>query len=112
MSRNAEYSTVNDSVEGAFFSRVWKLTTPYWRSEEKGLAWILLIAVIALSLFSVAISVVINSWYRDFYNALEKKDLEAFTQQILYFCGIAAVGILSVVYRLYLTQMLTIRWRR
>ena len=81
MSRNAEYSTVNDSVEGAFFSRVWKLTTPYWRSEEKGLAWILLIAVIALSLFSVAISVVINSWYRDFYNALEKKDLEAFTQQ-------------------------------
>ncbi|WP_426118814.1 ABC transporter ATP-binding protein/permease [Pseudomonas sp. DSP3-2-2] len=112
MSRNAEYSTVNDSVEGAFFSRVWKLTTPYWRSEEKGLAWILLIAVIALSLFSVAISVVINSWYRDFYNALEKKDLEAFTQQILYFCGIAAVGILSAVYRLYLTQMLTIRWRR
>ncbi|OCR26968.1 ABC transporter ATP-binding protein [Pseudomonas syringae] len=112
MSRNAEYSTVNDSVEGAFFSRVWKLTTPYWRSEEKGLAWTLLIAVIALSLFSVAISVVINSWYRDFYNALEKKDLEAFTQQILYFCGIAAVGILSAVYRLYLTQMLTIRWRR
>jgi len=112
MSRNAEYSTVNDSVEGAFFSRVWKLTTPYWRSEEKGLAWILLIAVIALSLFSVAISVVINSWYRDFYNALEKKDLEAFTQQILYFCGIAAVGILGAVYRLYLTQMLTIRWRR
>ena len=112
MSRNAEYSTVNDSVEGAFFSRVWKLTTPYWRSEEKGLAWILLIAVIALSLFSVAISVVINSWYRDFYNALEKKDLEAFTHQILYFCGIAAVGILSAVYRLYLTQMLTIRWRR
>lgn len=112
MSRNAEYSMVNDTVEGAFFSRVWKLTTPYWRSEEKGLAWILLIAVIALSLFSVAISVVINSWYRDFYNALEKKDLAAFTRQIFYFCGIAAVGILSAVYRLYLTQMLTIRWRR
>lgn len=112
MSRNAEYSTVNDSVREKFFSRVWTLITPYWRSEEKRLAWVLLIAVILLSLFSVAISVVLNSWYRDFYNALEKKDLEAFTQSILYFCGIATAGILGAVYRLYLTQMLTIRWRR
>jgi putative ATP-binding cassette transporter len=112
MKRNAEYSTVNDSVQEKFFSRVWKLITPYWRSEEKGLAWVLLIAVIVLSLFSVGISVVLNSWYRDFYNALEKKDLAAFTQSILYFCGIATVGILGAVYRLYLTQMLTIRWRR
>lgn len=112
MKRNAEYSTVNDSVQEKFFPRVWKLITPYWRSEEKGLAWILLIAVIVLSLFSVGVSVVLNSWYRDFYNALEKKDLGAFTQSILYFCGIATVGILGAVYRLYLTQMLTIRWRR
>jgi putative ATP-binding cassette transporter len=112
MSRNAEYSTVNDSVREQFFPRVWKLITPYWRSEEKGLAWVLLIAVIVLSLFSVAISVVLNSWYRDFYNALEKKDLAAFTQSILYFCGIATVAILGAVYRSYLTQMLTIRWRR
>ncbi|RMR05273.1 ABC transporter-like protein [Pseudomonas savastanoi pv. glycinea] len=112
MNRNAEYTTVNDSVREKFFSRVWKLITPYWRSEEKGLAWLLLIAVIALSLFSVAISVVLNSWYRDFYNSLEKKDLEAFTQSILYFCGIATVAILGAVYRSYLTQMLTIRWRR
>jgi putative ATP-binding cassette transporter len=112
MNGNAEYSTVNDSVRERFVSGVWKLITPYWRSEEKGLAWVLLIAVIALSLFSVGISVVLNSWYRDFYNALEKKDLEAFTHSILYFCGIATVGILGAVYRLYLTQMLTIRWRR
>lgn len=112
MNRNAEYTTVNDSVREKFFSRVWKLITPYWRSEEKGLAWLLLIAVIALSLFSVAISVVLNSWYRDFYNSLEKKDLAAFTQSILYFCGIATVAILGAVYRSYLTQMLTIRWRR
>ncbi|WP_191486166.1 ABC transporter ATP-binding protein/permease [Pseudomonas sp. FEN] len=109
--KNAEYSAVNDAVQGQFFRRVWQMTTPYWRSEEKGKAWVLLLAVIGLSLFSVAISVWINSWYRDFYNALEKKDVAAFTQLILYFCGIAAVAILGAVYRLYLTQMLTIRWR-
>ncbi|KQT66407.1 MULTISPECIES: ABC transporter ATP-binding protein/permease [Pseudomonas] len=111
MNQNAEYSAVNDAVRGQFFRKVWAMTTPYWRSEEKGKAWTLLIAVIALTLFSVAISVWINSWYKDFYNALQRKDEAAFWQLILYFCGIATVAILGAVYRLYLTQMLTIRWR-
>ncbi|MCX4220999.1 MULTISPECIES: ABC transporter ATP-binding protein/permease [unclassified Pseudomonas] len=111
MNQNAEYSAVNDAVRGQFFRKVWAMTTPYWRSEEKGKAWTLLIAVIALSLFSVGISVWLNSWYKDFYNALQKKDEAAFWQLILYFCGIATVAILGAVYRQYLTQMLTIRWR-
>ncbi|MBM7061542.1 ABC transporter ATP-binding protein/permease [Pseudomonas sp. UL073] len=112
MKSNAEYSAANDALQGQFFSRVWRLTTLYWRSEEKGMAWLLLLVVIALSLVGVAISVAVNSWYREFYNALQNKDLPAFTHLILYFCGIAAVAILVAVYRLYLTQMLTIRWRR
>ena len=111
MNQNAEYSAVNDAVHGQFFRRTWAMITPYWRSEEKGKAWLLLVAVIGLSLFSVAISVWINHWYKDFYNALEHKDTAAFWQLIGYFGGIAAVAILGAVYRLYLTQMLTIRWR-
>lgn len=111
MNQNAEYSAVNDAVRGHFFRRTWAMITPYWRSEEKGTAWLLLLAVIGLSLFSVAISVWINHWYKDFYNALEHKDTAAFWQLIGYFGGIAAVAILGAVYRLYLTQMLTIRWR-
>ncbi|MCK3850949.1 ABC transporter ATP-binding protein/permease [Pseudomonas sp. W2Jun17] len=111
MNQNAEYSAINDAVRGQFFRRTWAMITPYWRSEEKGRAWLLLAAVIGLSLFSVAISVWINHWYKDFYNALEKKDTAAFWQLIGYFGGIAAVAILGAVYRLYLTQMLTIRWR-
>ena len=111
MNQNAEYSAVNDAVPGQFFRRTWAMITPYWRSEEKGKAWLLLAAVIGLSLFSVAISVWINHWYKDFYNALEHKDTAAFWQLIGYFGGIAAVAILGAVYRLYLTQMLTIRWR-
>ena len=82
MNQNAEYSAVNDAVRGQFFRRTWAMITPYWRSEEKGKAWLLLGAVIGLSLFSVAISVWINHWYKDFYNALEKKDTAAFWQLI------------------------------
>ncbi|MBX8572851.1 ABC transporter ATP-binding protein/permease [Pseudomonas cichorii] len=109
MNHNLE---VNDAPSGKFLPRVWKLITPYWRSEDRRMAWLLLAAVVGLSLFSVEISVQINSWYRDFYNALEKKDLASFTHLTLYFCAIAALAILVAVYRLYLTQMLTIRWRR
>ncbi|KPA97295.1 ABC transporter ATP-binding protein/permease [Pseudomonas asplenii] len=112
MTKNAEYSAVNDAVKGQFFRRVWQLASPYWRSEEKGKAWLLLISVVALSLFSVGISVWLNSWYKDFYNALQEKNSEAFWHLILYFGAIAAVAILGAVYRLYLTQMLTISWRR
>ncbi|WP_160288192.1 ABC transporter ATP-binding protein/permease [Pseudomonas knackmussii] len=112
MTDSAEYRAANDAVRGHFFSQVWKLTAPYWRSEEKGAAWLLLIVVIALSLVGVAVSVWLNSWYRDFYNALQNKDLDAFIRLVLYFCGIASAAILIAVYRLYLTQMLTIKWRR
>ena len=92
MNQNAEYSAVNDAVRGQFFRKVWAMITPYWRSEEKVKAWTLLIAVIALSLVSVGISVWFNTWYKDFYNALQEKDSAAFWQLILYFCGIAAVA--------------------
>jgi putative ATP-binding cassette transporter len=112
MPSNAESIAVNDAVRDKFWPRIRGLITPYWRSEERGLAWLLLIAVIGLSLFDVAADVFINSWYKDFYNALQNKDVAAFTHLMLVFCGIAAVAILAAVYRLYLTQMLTIRWRR
>ncbi|QRY81528.1 ABC transporter ATP-binding protein/permease [Pseudomonas sp. PDNC002] len=112
MTDSAEYRAANDAVRSRFFHRVWQLTAPYWRSEEKGMAWLLLIVVIALSLVGVALNVWLNSWYRDFYNALQNKDLKSFVHLMLMFSGIAAVFILTAVYRLYLTQMLTIRWRR
>ena len=42
MNQNAEYSAVNDAVRGQFLRRTWAMITPYWRSEEKGKAWLLL----------------------------------------------------------------------
>jgi vitamin B12/bleomycin/antimicrobial peptide transport system ATP-binding/permease protein len=112
MNRNAEYSAVNDAVRGHFFKKVWHLIAPYWRSDEKGMAWVLLLTVVGLTLFSVVISVWLNKWNVNFYNSLQKKDFAAFSSSIAQFCGIATVAIGAGVYRLYLTQLLTIRWRR
>jgi vitamin B12/bleomycin/antimicrobial peptide transport system ATP-binding/permease protein len=112
MRHSNAYTGINDTASGGFFSRVWQLTSAYWRSEDKRMAWLLLVVVVALSLLGVGFAVAFNNWYREFYNALQNKDLAAFNHLILYFCGLAAVAILIAVYRLYLTQMLTIRWRR
>jgi len=112
MNQNAEYSAVNDAVRGQFLRKVWRLITPDWRSEEKGQAWLLLLVVLGLSLFSVAVSVWFNSWNRDFYNALENKDYDAVTHLLMYFSVIAVVAIVTGVFTSYLQQMLTIRWRR
>jgi vitamin B12/bleomycin/antimicrobial peptide transport system ATP-binding/permease protein len=53
----------------------------------------------------------INLWYAAFYNALQDKDFAAFSYQILRFSGLAAAYIFAGVYRVYLRQMLQIRWR-
>ncbi|MBD1576412.1 MULTISPECIES: ABC transporter ATP-binding protein/permease [Vibrio] len=95
-----------------FLGKVWQLSKPYWQSEEKGIAWALLIAIICLNLGMVYMSVILNKWNSDFYNALQQLDKDAFTHLILKFSLIAAIFIAIAVYRIYLNMMLQLRWRR
>ncbi|HEV8391579.1 MAG TPA: SbmA/BacA-like family transporter, partial [Dongiaceae bacterium] len=110
-----------------FWSKVWRLSWPYFRSDEWRSAWILLIAVVVLSLGRVYISVLLNDWNRDFYNALQQKDLtptpvillghlfgnvSKFVYLIGQFTLIVAILIVVFVYAIYLTQILELRWRR
>jgi vitamin B12/bleomycin/antimicrobial peptide transport system ATP-binding/permease protein len=90
----------------------WRLAKPYWVSEEKWSARGLLLAVVALNLGNVYISVRLNEWNNAFYNALQKLDSGEFFRQLGIFCLLAAVFIVMAVYALYLSQMLQIRWRR
>lgn len=90
----------------------WRLAKPYWASEEKWSARGLLLAVVALNLGNVYISVRINEWNNAFYNALQRFDSAEFFRQLGIFCILAALYIVMAVYALYLSQMLQIRWRR
>ncbi len=94
------------------FRDAWRLSVPYWRSDEKGWAWGLLVAVTALNLGTVYISVRFNYWRNDFYNAIQQLDEHAFFYQLMIFSILATVFIAVAVYQTYLQQMLQIRWRR
>ena len=91
---------------------IWRLASPYFRSEDKWAGRVLLAAVIAIELSIVGINVLLNSWNNSFYNALQDKDWNGFVYQLGFFCALATAFILLAVYQLYLNQGLQIRWRR
>lgn len=92
--------------------KAWALSKPYWSSEERWVARSLLAAVIGLALFMVFIDVQINSWYNNFYNALQNKQVDDFWILIIWFSFLAAVYIVVAGYNRYLNLLLQIRWRR
>jgi len=91
---------------------IWRLSVPYFRSDDRWPGRILLAAVIAIELSLVAIQVILNQWYNRFYNTLQDHNWNAFVSAILFFCVIVAVYTILAVYQLYLNQWLQIRWRR
>jgi putative ATP-binding cassette transporter len=111
----------------SFSGKLWVLTRPYWFAEERETlhlwgysvvvkeAWIaraLLAIVIGLSILIVYMSKLINAWNARFFNALQDRNADAFWYELNYWIVLAALFIVAFVYRLWLTQLLTIRWRR
>ncbi len=91
---------------------VWRIASPYFRSEDRGPGLVLLTAVVAIELSIVGLTVLLNEWNNRFYNALQDRNWDAFVYQLGYFCVLATAFILLAVYQLYLNQWLQIRWRR
>jgi putative ATP-binding cassette transporter len=91
---------------------VWRISAPYFRSEDKWAGRVLLAAVIAIELAIVGINVLLNQWNSRFYNALQDRNWDNFVSEIIYFSVLATIFIVLAVYQLYLNQWLQIRWRR
>lgn len=91
--------------------KVWDLTLPYFKSDEKWKARGLLLAIVLLNLAAVFMLVQLNDWNRVFYDALEKRNQPVFWSQLLRFTYLAFAYIIIAVYKFYLTQLLELRWR-
>jgi putative ATP-binding cassette transporter len=107
----------------SFLADAWRLIRPYYSSEEKWSARGLLLAIVAMRLSLVGMSVVLSFWGREFFNSLQQKDWDAFIGLLFTyrqtdsgwmpgFSEVAVVYILIAIYVTYLTQWLQIRWRR
>jgi putative ATP-binding cassette transporter len=95
----------------AFMGDAWRLSQPYFNSDEKWRARGLLSAIVLLNLGAVGMLVLINDWNRLFYDALQNKDAAVFWEQLTRFTYLAFGFIVIAVYKFYLTQLLELRWR-
>ena len=89
-----------------------RLARPYFGSSERAMARALFIGVIALQLAMVGIDVAINHWRGAFFEALQQRNGSEFMRQMWIYCGIGVGFVLVNTFQTYVTQWLSIRWRR
>ncbi len=97
--------------EGGFLARVWRLLVPYWKGDERVRAWLLLAGTVAAALGVVYTEVLVNQWSRPFFNAVEQKSVADFERLLVHFAVLAALMTVAAMYKVYLQQMLEMRWR-
>src|ERR1700686_3547157 len=95
-----------------FLRRFLAVAAPFFTSEERWMAWLLTIGVIALTLLQIGIAVRLNMWNKDFFNAPERRDWDSFLGQMGMFAFLPGSTMGVAVYRVSLKQLLQLRWRR
>lgn len=95
-----------------FFAQVWSLAHPYWRSEEKRIAWLLLGLVVGLNYLIVEVAVLYSNWNRDFFNLMQNEEWNNFWNMLGQFVLIMMVYTVVDLAEEYLRRTLRIRWRR
>ena len=61
-----------------FAGQCWNLTAPFWQGPERNKTVLLLAAAMLFNFFNVYMTLRLNIWSRDFFNAMENKDITAF----------------------------------
>jgi len=90
---------------------IWRLASPYFKSEDRLAGRLLLAAVIAIELSLTGINVMLNQWQSRFYNALQDRNWDSFVTELWTFAALAFAYIMLAIYQLYLQQWLQIRCR-
>jgi putative ATP-binding cassette transporter len=108
--------------------RVFAIADPYFETPDRGtlslwpipkvnaperwIAFVLLGVIIVINLAQVGITVRLNQWNREFYDAIQNKNQPEFWRQLLeVWMPIVAVFILSNIIELVLVSVFKIRWR-
>ena len=89
----------------------WRLTSQYFRGEDRRRARWLSAGVLGLTLLQIGVQVRFNIWNRDFFNALESRDRDAFFGQLGLFMALTVGSMVTAVFQLYMRQMLQLHWR-
>ena len=90
----------------------WILSKGYWGSEERWSARLLLTAIIGLNLGLVGVNVLQNQANGALFTALQQQNAAAFYRAFVIVIVLILLYLVVAVLRVYLDQMLQLRWRR
>ena len=111
-SPTAAFGDLSGAEPAGFLRRFARLAFPFFSSDEKWMARLLAGGVVALTLLQIAIQIKLNLWNKDFFDALEARDWNAFLGAMGVFALLAGASMGVAVYQVYLKQLLQLRWRR
>ncbi len=98
--------------EIALFWRRWRhLAAPFWRSSERNRTALLLGLAMAFNLINVALTVRLNEWSRDFFNALQDRNADAFFYQLTLLFALAGTSLFLYANQRYLCKKAVLIWR-
>jgi putative ATP-binding cassette transporter len=84
---------------------------PFWSAEHKWMNRGRLALIAALTVAQVAVQAGLNSWSARLYNALERRDLDTFLEQIVTFALLLLASIAVFATSLYVRRRLQFAWR-
>jgi len=101
----------SDRFDRLFWTRLWRLTRPYWVSDRRRKAILLITVMIVLSLATTGMQAMFSYVSRDVMNALQAKNSARFYHlMVLFVIWITVFVPIAAVYP-YLTGLLGIDWR-
>ena len=95
-----------------FAGQCWNLTAPFWQGPERNKTVLLLAAAMLFNFFNVYMTLRLNIWSRDFFNAMENKDITAFFFQLGLLFVLAGTSLVLYANQKYLCGKAVLLWRR
>lgn len=99
------------AYELPFGAQVGMMVGAFWRSGVRNRVLVQALALLAVILSTAYWQIVLNEWNVPFYNAIERRDVPEFLQQLQVFVGIAGTLLLLNVCQTWLNQMTALSMR-
>ncbi len=90
----------------------WQIIKLYWQSSYRKSAYLFAAVILVMTVTLVGFDVAFTYWFNYFYDALQAYKAQAVFRLVGVFCVLAFFWIVLQVYRYYITQLFSLRWRR
>ena len=108
-----EYKPPTVEYEGkSAVSESWALLRPLWHSRYRLRVSLLTAGIVAVLIGNMVGQIRLNEWHGMFFDALERRDLGSFGNQLLVFLAIVSVLLALVVGQTWMREMLKVRLRQ